>query len=400
MKQNIILFTDSFPYATKETFLNTEIYILSRYYHQIFIIPLRNTDKKRAVPKNVKVIDKFAKTREKKIFRIIKTLFSKAFYWPIFLDFPKSLSLNYLKLNFIWSYNAVKMKKIVVNLIKKENFNFDNTIFYTYAFTSNSIALTFLKKEHYHDMKIITRAHGGDLYEDINNINVFPFRRFVLKHIDKVYAISQDGVGHLIQMYPEYIDKFKLSRLGVVSYGKTKKKTNNNVIHIVSCSNIIPLKRVYLIAEIINNMKNHNVIWTHFGKGKDTKLNRILEKISKRITVCFMGQQPNENVYKYYIDNSIDIFLNVSISEGIPVSIMEAMSAGIPVIATDVGGVSEIVKNGYNGFLLKKDFKIKDATQKIFEIVENKEKFNANAYNTWRINFNAENNYREFCKSI
>lgn len=400
MKQNIILFTDSFPYAAKETFLNTEIYILSRYYHQIFIIPLRSTDKKRAVPKNVKVIDQFAKTREKKIFRIIKTLFSKAFYWAIFLDFPKSLSFNYLKLNFIWSFNAIKMQKILIKFIKEENIDFNYSTFYTYAFTSNTIALAMMKNKYYPNMKIITRVHGGDLYEKINNIRIFPFRSFALQYINTVYAISQDGINHLVNIYPEYREKFILSKLGVTSYGRTKEKVDTQSIHIVSCSNIIPLKRVYLIAELVNNIKGLNVIWTHFGKGKDNKLDILLDKMPKKITVNFMGQQPNENIYKYYIDNSVDIFINVSISEGIPVSIMEAMSAGIPVIATDVGGVSEIVKNGYNGFLLKKDFKIHDATQKIFEIVKNKEKFNANAYNTWRVDFNAENNYTEFSQSI
>ena len=52
--------------------------------------------------------------------------------------------------------------------------------------------------------------------------------------------------------------------------------------------------------------------------------------------------------------------MNVSESEGIPVSIMEASSFGIPVIATNVGGVGEIVENGYNGLLLNKDFLNRD----------------------------------------
>lgn len=400
MNKTIVLFTHSFPYGTKEIFLNTEILFLSEYYHQVYIFPLRSTDRKRTVPNNVKVIDLFAKTRENKVSRIIKTLFLKTFYEAVFLDFPKSISLNYLKLNFIWSFNAIKMQKTVDEFIKKENLDLNNTIFYSYAFTSNPIALAILKKEKYHDMRIITRAHGGDLYEEINNIHLFPFRHFILKYIDKVYAISQDGVTHLMQMYPEYKEKFELSKLGVISYGKTKKKTDNNILHIVSCSNIIPLKRVYLIADIVSKIKNYHVVWTHFGQGRDTRLDRLLEKMPKNVTVNLMGQQPNRSVYKYYVNNYIDIFINVSRSEGIPVSIMEAMSAGIPVVATDVGGVSEIVENGYNGFLLEKNFTISDAIEKINEILKNNEKFSDNAYQRWRMKFNAEKNYREFCKII
>lgn len=399
MKKTIVLFTDSFPYATKETFLNTEILFLSKYFTNVYIIPLRSTAKKRAVPDNVSVIDQFANTRENTIFRIIKTLFTKLFYKSIFLDFPKSVSLNYIKLSFIWSFNADKMKKIVDAFIKKENIDLDNTIFYTYTFTSNTIALSTLKDIH-NNMKIITRVHGGDLYENVHNISLFPLRSHTLLSIDKVYSISQYGISHLQQIYPKYIEKFALSKLGVLSYGKSKKRADANSIHIVSCSNIIALKRVHLIAEIISRIEHIDVIWTHFGQGNDAKLDNVLSKLPETVRVTFMGQQPNENIYKFYVNNCIDIFINVSISEGIPVSIMEAMSAAIPVIATNVGGVSEIVTNNYNGFLLEKEFKINDAIQKIYHIINNKDRFGTNAYLTWNENYNAENNYKQFCQSI
>ena len=49
----------------------------------------------------------------------------------------------------------------------------------------------------------------------------------------------------------------------------------------------------------------------------------------------------------------VDLFLTVSANEGIPVSIMEAQSFGIPVIATDVGGISEIVNNVNGSYFLQ-----------------------------------------------
>src|SRR5699024_2552699 len=49
-----------------------------------------------------------------------------------------------------------------------------------------------------------------------------------------------------------------------------------------------------------------------------------------------------------------DIFVLLSKSEGLPLSIIEAMREGIPVIASDVGGVSEILQHGRQGFLVKK----------------------------------------------
>ena len=63
--------------------------------------------------------------------------------------------------------------------------------------------------------------------------------------------------------------------------------------------------------------------------------------------------------------NEVRCFINVSSSEGIPVSIMEVMSFGIPVIGTNVGGVSELV-NQENGHLLSAN----PAAQEIVSVIE------------------------------
>ncbi|WP_243669706.1 glycosyltransferase [Methanoculleus chikugoensis] len=65
----------------------------------------------------------------------------------------------------------------------------------------------------------------------------------------------------------------------------------------------------------------------------------------------FTGYLDNAAVLEHYRQSPIDVFINVSESEGIPVSIMEAESCGIPVIATAVGGIPEIVSDA-TGILL------------------------------------------------
>ena len=62
----------------------------------------------------------------------------------------------------------------------------------------------------------------------------------------------------------------------------------------------------------------------------------------------FIGITPNVNEYL----NRSDVFVLSSTFEGFPLSIIEAMSVGLPIISTDVGGVPDIVKNGVNGFLV------------------------------------------------
>ena len=77
------------------------------------------------------------------------------------------------------------------------------------------------------------------------------------------------------------------------------------------------------------------------------------------ITYEFKGNVDNAEILKYYRENSIDCFALLSEHEGAPVSIMEAESAGIPIVATDVGGVRELVDG--NGFLLSSNPSEKDA---------------------------------------
>ena len=104
-----------------------------------------------------------------------------------------------------------------------------------------------------------------------------------------------------------------------------------------------------------------------------------------------------------YNEHFIDLFVNVSESEGLPVSIMEAMATGIPVIATDVGGTAEIV-NSDNGFLIPKDFTEEQLKEIIIRFnnlsfVE-RAKLRENAYLTWNEKFNSEKNYQKFVSDV
>jgi glycosyltransferase involved in cell wall biosynthesis len=61
------------------------------------------------------------------------------------------------------------------------------------------------------------------------------------------------------------------------------------------------------------------------------------------VKVDLRGAIPASEVAKTLAAESFDLFINTSISEGVPVSVMEAFAAGIPAYATDVGGTREIV---------------------------------------------------------
>ena len=106
-----------------------------------------------------------------------------------------------------------------------------------------------------------------------------------------------------------------------------------------------------------------------------------------------------------YKEKPFDIFLNVSSSEGLPVSIMEAISFGMPVIATDVGGTSEITITGKTGLLLADEFKNEDlasAIEKLYHTKESEEyqKYRVTCRAYWEQHFQAMVNYNELYSFI
>lgn len=141
--------------------------------------------------------------------------------------------------------------------------------------------------------------------------------------------------------------------------------------------------------------------YRRFGK-KLQKLKTYTEqKLSgKKVTFEFKGQMTNKQVNEFYLSNSPDMFLNVSESEGVPVSIMEAASFGIPVMATDCGGTKEAVENWVTGKLINKDFSDSELIKEIMEFMSLKrseiDKMSESSRNMWMKNITPKKLFR-FC---
>ena len=134
---------------------------------------------------------------------------------------------------------------------------------YFYWGDKTALIVPYLKKNI--GNKVYVRFHGSDLYEKAKGY--IPFRKYLLSEIDRLITISEDGKSYLTENY-SFVDykKISVSRLGVFDNGLNADKKEEKAFHLLSCSNIIPLKRIHLIIEALRYI-DFKVKWTHIGSG-------------------------------------------------------------------------------------------------------------------------------------
>jgi glycosyltransferase involved in cell wall biosynthesis len=415
LDRNLILFTQVFPYGIGESFLEEEIKYLSNNFKTVTIVTSKKSIKKRILPDNAKVVfcNDYNGSNVNKLKHFIKLFFSlflsevlRFKNWKYFL---KRTNINYLINS---TSNASKIYTFLMKYIDNKNKTFDSLYLYTYWWLDESIAIALLKKKH-PKIKAFTRCHGYDVYFERAKGKYLPYKYFTLKYLDRVFPISKNAINYIENNYPlsnYFPNKLSLSQLGVIEGSLSLEKTGDkDVFTIVSCSQIYPNKRLELIYNSIIKL-NYKVKWIHLGSYIENFSEDYYEELIKNIKVSpenieidFKGKLLNFEILDFYKKNYIDLFINLSYSEGLPVSIMEAMSYSIPALATNVGGVSELV-NDDNGILVARDSIAEEITSDILKFLE----LNTNlviekrkaAYNTWINKFNSKINYNKFINEI
>ncbi len=289
-------------------------------------------------------------------------------------------------------------------LLNNLNSTSSKDFFYTYWFNDWAIVLSIAKSKnkinHYY-----SRAHGTDLYEDrVPVTKRIAFRKFQLQNVTKVFSVSKKGADYLKSKYPRFQSKIKCIYLGTKDFDVNPINKSKN-LHIVSCATIRNIKRIHLIPDILKEIKD-TVIWYHIGgqNNNDPTLTTLKEKIKllpNNIKYEFKGAMSSEEVFEFYRSTPLDIFISVSETEGLPVSMMEAISFGIPIISTDVGGCDEIVTKE-TGALIPLNFDSVKVSELILALKESFNTFNSRnrVREFWKTKFSGESNFLQFLSEI
>lgn len=406
MSKTLYFFTDQFPFGKNEAFIENEFPFLQQHFSKIIILPTQYSNEKSRVQEadNIRIV----RDQSKKTTTIdyIQPLLRGFFYIElikIILHSSIKDLVRKIKIAYRSAQNGVKNYHQLKKIVNQHEENY----FYSYWFNDNAITVACLKQR-FPASKSLVRGHGWDVYFERNTANYLPFRKYVLSTIDLCMIISQNGCNYLnAKTKNNYLSKLKVSRLGTLNNRSIieKKKAKNKFL-IVTCSNIIPLKRIDLFIESIAK-STLSIQWVHVGTGSfeleiKSKAAQLLHEKSN-INYEFKGQITNVQLYDFYSENDIDLFVNLSNYEGIPVSIMEAFSFGIPCLATNVGGTSEIVTSE-NGILIPVDTTPEQICNHIetFLLQSNDKKLEVcrQARKTWEEKYNAKKNYTEFIELI
>lgn len=402
--KNLLVITAQYPNNTGDAaFIRTEIGYMSRVFKHIVVLSHGDPDMDCVPsPPNVTVLYFHkAHPRYLRYPKYILWLFTPSLWKEFFLivRHKKNISCCFAALAFLG--NVFIEKKQIAAAVARHHID----LCYTFWFWVSTLSCLML-----HDKPVCTRTHRFDLYELRNNNNYQPFKIQMDRETARVLFISKNGLEYYRNTFAtRENDVYKLCYLGTENSEPFCAHDYAVSIHLLSVSNVVPVKRIHLIIEALAlcSKGGIKISWTHIGDG--TEMQNIVcaaqEKLGYGdfVTYRFLGAKTNVQVCDYYKDNAVDLFVNMSESEGLPVSIMEAMSYGVPVIAPDVGGISEIV-DGASGWLLNKEHCVAEFISVIKEWANmpatKRQQKARNAYHKWNTTFNAEKNYAAFAEEM
>jgi len=410
---NLMLFSTSYPYISggESNFLNTEVGYLIKTFDRVIVVPEN-------YPSQAPVNDYVGAEVNLSYAGRLKScgmhdLFSVGISSGIFChgmrekNFPRLSPTAWRRL-IAFAGKAEITRRWVLDWFHMNNFDEKDWLFYTYWFDHAAVGIGTAKRE-LPDLRLVSRVHGYDLYEEQYYKPPFwPCREQALSLVERLFPDSESGLNYLKNHYAEYSGRYETSLLGVSDPGFVTAASTDGVFRIASCSMIRREKRVEHLLESVlyaARLRPHQKFeWFHFGDGASREKLQCLadQQFPSNARAYFPGYSDSKTLMRYYRDQPFDLFVNISETEGTSVSIMEAISCGMPVLATAVGGNTEIV-SGENGILLNADPSLSEVASAFFQFIDNTQQTAAKKQGSrrvWKTKYNADTNYPLFARRL
>lgn len=178
---------------------------------------------------------------------------------------------------------------------------------------------------------------------------------YVYSHADRVVFISDLAKQRFCDAHPEYAIKAVSVVNGIedIIPIEDASPSTNHKFRLVSTGSVCARKGQYLVVEAMHKMRHEILKNTHFtviGTGPDySMLKELVSQYRLHDHITFIGNKPNREIHRLLARENIYVLM--SNNEGLPISILEAMRAGLPVISTKIAGIPEEVDER-NGLLI------------------------------------------------
>ena len=220
---------------------------------------------------------------------------------------------------------------------------------HTASYNSFRRSAYFVKLGKFFNKKVIIHIHGAEFHLYYKKNKVFVSK--ILELADVVVALSESWKAFLVS-------EMNLNQVivvpNIVNNPKNMGFPDDGLIHVLFMGILDERKGVYDLLTTISEHRDVflNKIVVHVGGNGDVrKFEKTVSELSLGKIVKYEGWV--SGFEKERLLSLADIYILPSYNEGLPISILEAMSYGLPILSTPVGGIPEVVEHGKNGFLFE-----------------------------------------------
>ena len=235
----------------------------------------------------------------------------------------------------------------IVDLIRKKRLELLH-VHYAIPHTSSAYLA---KKALGKDIKIVTTLHGTDVHLVGLDPSYKPIVEFNMQQSDRLTAVSES-------LKRQTLEKFNIDREIEVIYNfvdseKYKRESQNESKEKLIChvSNFRPVKRVLDVVRVFGRVvKKIPCRLCLVGQGPDkSSVQKLVKKLGLKNKVEFLGNMRDTS----RILRKSHLFLLPSEQESFGLAALEAMSCEVPVVASRVGGLPEVIRHGIDGYLVE-----------------------------------------------
>lgn len=320
---------------------------------------------------------------------VVNNYFESDLVKDIDLEYISSTIDGTLAKRLIYNFNSIM--KITMNIIFKDYDIIHIHMASKGSFYRKSIIINIAKLM---NKKVILHLHGAcfkEFYEEMSNDTQKKYIRYILENVDKIIVLSEEWK----KIISEWVEN-DISVLENAVFLPKENLYNYNSKKITMLGRLEKRKGTYDLLDIIEELKDDDrfkhITFSLAGDGDLAELQQFInnKNIGEKIEVLgWINSTQRDRLLRETM-----IYVLPSYNEGMPMSVLEAMSYGIPTISTYVGGIPRVIRDNENGFLIQPGDKnhLKENIINLIESEETRKKISNEAYREISLNFSIKSN--------